>query len=159
MLPAAAVVHNPGNVAAFYDHHPEEHPLALQLGGMDPDILGEAAYLASNHGGFCEVNLNCGCPSQKAKKGCFGAELMNNHVTVKQIVSQMIRRVDADVAITVKCRLGVTPGRSTPEDLRNFIATCREAGAQRVILHARDCLLKGLSPAQNRTIPPLRYVF
>lgn len=132
-----------------------EPPITVQLGGRDPDTLAVAASLCEQFGGYDEINLNAGCPSTKAKRGGFGAELMLDPEVVRQIVYSM-RRQTSSVNITVKCRLGVT-GRDSWEDLVEFVNAVKAGGVNNMIIHARTCVLKGLSPAQNRTIPPLRY--
>jgi tRNA-dihydrouridine synthase A len=148
-----AIYYNATNLEPFLGHHDVEHPLAIQLGGSNPESLGEAAYLCESFAKFHEINLNCGCPSNKAKKAGFGAELMLEPELVRQITHEMKRRVTA-TEITVKCRLGVT-GRESFDDLIEFITNVKMSGITRVILHARSCVLKGLTPAQNRSIPPL----
>jgi len=132
----------------------EECPLAVQLGGSTVQELAEAAWICEKHGSYSEINLNTGCPSNKARRGGFGAELMLNPELVRQLVDGMSRRV-THTPITVKCRLGVT-GRETWEQLREFVEACRAGGVRRLIVHARCCVLRGLSPAQNRSVPPLR---
>jgi tRNA-dihydrouridine synthase A len=149
----SALVYNSKNLQPFLGHYDIEQPLAIQLGGCDPIKLGEAAYLCESFANFHEINLNCGCPSNRAKKCGFGAELMLEPDLVQQICYEMKRRVTS-TDITVKCRLGVT-GKESVEDLISFINKIRDVGIRKVILHARLCILKGLSPAQNRTIPPL----
>jgi tRNA-dihydrouridine synthase A len=153
MLMDNAVIFNPEALELFLGHSNEEHPLALQLGGNDPASLSHAASLAERFGGFNEINLNCGCPSNKAKKAGFGAELMLDSDLVRQIVYEMKRKV-ANIEVTVKCRLGVT-GKEAFEDLIDFIHAVKAGGVDKMIIHARSCVLKGLSPAQNRSIPPL----
>jgi len=132
-----------------------ESPVALQLGGNNPDTLGRAVEIVESYGGYDEINLNCGCPSNKAKKVGFGAELMLEHDLVRQLVSTMKRRAST-CDITVKCRIGTNRNDSW-EQLVSFVRACRDGGVTKMIIHARICMLSGLSPAQNRTIPPLRY--
>lgn len=132
-----------------------EEPLAIQLGGNDPQILSEAAYLIESFGGYSEINLNCGCPSNKAKKGKFGAELMLNPGGVREILSSMIRKTSS-TEISVKCRIGLN-SRCNWKDLLHFLEEVRSSGVRKVIIHSRICVLHGLSCAQNRVIPPLRY--
>jgi tRNA-dihydrouridine synthase len=129
----------------------------LQLGGNDPLKLGQAVELCEQYkgGNFCEINLNCGCPSNRAKKAGFGAELMMEPELVRQIVYEMKRR-SHKTEITVKCRIG-TNKRDKWEHLVEFINACKAGGVNRVIVHSRLCILNGLSPAQNRSIPPLIY--
>lgn len=151
----SAINWNPENLQPFLGHDDVEYPLALQLGGSDPKSMGAAAYLAESYGVYESINVNAGCPSNRAKKCGFGAELMLEPDLVKRIVYEM-KRVVARTDITVKCRLGVT-NRESWEELVEFIHAVKEGGVNHVIVHARTCVLKGLSPAQNRTIPPLRH--
>eukprot|EP01039_Chlorochromonas_danica_P008149 gene8151-8991_t len=155
MIMDNALIHNPENLEPFLGHHQDEHPLAVQLGGNDPERLAEAAQLVDSYQTFHEINLNSGCPSNKAKKGGFGAELMLDPDLVRRIVYEMKRRV-IHAEVTVKCRMGVT-GRESFQDLVDYLHSIRNGGVRRVILHARNCILKGLSPAQNRNVPPLQY--
>ena len=151
----SAINWNPENLQPFLGHDEVEYPLALQLGGSDPVKMGAAAYLAEGYGIYESINVNAGCPSNRAKKCGFGAELMLEPDLVKRIVYEM-RRVVARTDITVKCRLGVT-NRESWDELVEFIHAVKEGGVNHVIVHARTCVLKGLSPAQNRSIPPLRH--
>jgi tRNA-dihydrouridine synthase A len=149
-----ALTYNSTNLERFIGYNKDvEHPLAIQLGGCNPEKLGEAAYLCESFGSFNEINLNAGCPSNKAKKAGFGAELMLEPELVRRIVHEMKRRV-THTEITVKCRIGVTD-RESYEDLLEFVEAVRAGGVNHMIIHARSCVLKGLSPAQNRTVPPL----
>lgn len=132
-----------------------EPPLALQVGGNNPETLGKAVEVCESYGGFSEINLNCGCPSNKAKRAGFGAELMLDPNLVRQICSVMIRK-STNSDISVKCRIGLDQ-RDSFDELIQFVRACSDAGIQKMIIHARICILCGLSPAQNRTIPPLRY--
>jgi tRNA dihydrouridine synthase A len=166
MVMDEALVRNrsPEGMAAYIGHSSIEHPLVLQLGGSQPEYLADAAYLASKEGCFREINLNAGCPSDKAKAKMFGAALMLDGERLRQIVYEMQRKVSAyDCEITVKTRLGCIDNRGKKErhcrseSIDNLIDCVRSAGCRKIILHARDCLLGGLSPAQNRTVPPLRY--
>ena len=151
-----ALVWNARDLSSFLGHNTVEYPLALQLGGNDPERLGEAVSLAEAYGNYQQINLNSGCPSCKAKKAGFGAELMLEPSLTRRIVHEMVRRSN-HTEITVKCRLGVVPGRESWEELVEYIHAVRDGGVRHVIVHARTCLLKGLTPAQNRSIPPLRY--
>ena len=151
----AALNWNKHNLGQFLGHDNIEYPLALQLGGCEPKSMGEAAYLAKCYGKYESINVNAGCPSNRAKKAGFGAELMLEPELIKQIVHEM-KRVVTDVDITVKCRLGVT-NRESWDELIEFIQAVSDGGVRHVIVHARTCVLSGLSPAQNRTIPPLRH--
>lgn len=133
------------------DFHPEEHPLALQVGGSDPSALAECARIAEGWG-YDEVNLNVGCPSNRVRSGSFGACLMRNPDLVADCVSAMRHAVA--VPVTVKCRIGVD--EQNPESvLPRFIDTVADAGCRVFIIHARKAWLDGLSPAENRSIPPL----
>jgi tRNA-dihydrouridine synthase A len=164
-----ALINNSSNLEDFLGHHNgsklnyDPYPIAVQLGGCNAEHLGEAAYLCESHGPYSSINLNAGCPSKKAKKCGFGAELMLEPLLVRQIVSSMIRRV-SHTEVTVKCRIGVaqTQTQTTKEDyswndLVEFVEAVREGGVRHMIIHSRMCILQGLSPAQNRTVPPLRY--
>ena len=149
MVTAAAVIHGPRQRLLSYD--PAEHPVALQLGGSDPAQLAQAVRIAADFG-YDEVNLNCGCPSDRVQSGCFGAVLMENAPLVADCVTAM--RAAASVVVTVKCRIGVD--QQDPEAvLPAFLATVAAAGVQRFQIHARKAWLQGLSPKQNREVPPL----
>ena len=151
MVTAAAVIHGPRPRLLGYS--PEEHPVALQLGGSDPDELAQAVRLARDWG-YDEVNLNVGCPSDRVQSGCFGAVLMERPGLVADCVAAM--RAESPVPVTVKCRIGVDdqqPGRALPE----FLERVSAAGVTHFIIHARKAWLQGLSPKENREIPPLDY--
>jgi tRNA-dihydrouridine synthase A len=149
MVTAPAVVHGPK--PRLLDFSPVEHPVALQLGGSDPKELAQAVRIAAPWG-YDEINLNCGCPSDRVQSGCFGAVLMERPELVADCVSAMM--AETDVPVTVKCRIGVDD--QTPEDiLPRFIETIARAGVRHVIIHARKAWLQGLSPKENREIPPL----
>jgi tRNA-dihydrouridine synthase A len=149
MVTAPAIVHGPK--PRLLDFSPMEHPVALQLGGSDPAELAEAVRL-SRPWGYDEVNLNCGCPSDRVQSGCFGAVLMERPDLVADCISAMIS--ETDVPVTVKCRIGVDD--QNPEDiLPRFIKAVAGAGVRHVIIHARKAWLQGLSPKENREIPPL----
>lgn len=151
MVNAQAVIH--GNRDRLLGFSTCEHPVALQLGGADPRLLAEAARIGADWG-YDEINLNCGCPSDRVQSGCFGAVLMTKPALVGDCVAAMIAAQTRPV--TVKCRIGVD--EQDPEEvLPQFLATVRSAGVSRVIIHARKAWLKGLSPKQNREIPPLDY--
>ena len=131
----------------------EEHPVALQLGGNEPEKLAQAARLGAQWG-YDEINLNCGCPSDRVQRGAFGASLMKAPQLVADCVKAMKDVVD--VPVTVKHRIGI----DKVEDygfVRDFIGTVAEAGCTVFIVHARNAWLQGLSPKENRDIPPLRY--
>lgn len=151
MVTAPALVR--GGALHLLDFNEEEHPVALQLGGSDPTELALAAKLGAARG-YDEINLNCGCPSDRVQSGTFGAVLMREPGRVADCVSAM--RDAVDVEITVKCRIGVDdqdPEYVLPEFLARIIA----AGCERVTIHARKAWLQGLSPKENRDIPPLDY--
>lgn len=151
MVTAPALVR--GGALHLLDHHPDEHPIALQLGGADPFELAEAARFGAQ-AGYDEINLNVGCPSDRVQSGAFGAILMENPALVARCVSAMQAVVDVD--ITVKCRIAVDD--QEPEViLPEFLAHVVGAGCTRVTVHARKAWLKGLSPKENRDIPPLDY--
>lgn len=142
-----------GGALHLLKHSQQEHPLALQLGGSDPQELAQAAQLGAEVG-YDEINLNCGCPSDRVQSGAFGAVLMQSPDLVADCVAQMRSKVS--VEITVKCRIGVDE-QVPRETLPVFLEKIRAAGCQRVTIHARKAWLKGLSPKENRDIPPLDY--
>jgi tRNA-dihydrouridine synthase A len=151
MVTAPALVR--GGALHLLDFSPEEHPLALQLGGSDPVELATAAKLGAD-AGYDEINLNCGCPSDRVQSGTFGAVLMQHPRLVAECVAAMRDAVDVDV--TVKCRIGVDD-QEPQEILPDFLKHIENAGCKRVTIHARKAWLKGLSPKENRDIPPLDY--
>ena len=132
---------------------PSEQPLALQLGGSDPSALARCASIGADYG-YEEINLNCGCPSDRVQNGSFGACLMKTPEKVAECVSAMRNAVK--IPVTVKCRIGVDDCDDVPF-LMNFIETVKAAGCDTFIIHARKAWLNGLSPKENREIPPLRY--
>jgi len=151
MVTAAAIVH--GDRDRLLGFAPEEHPVALQLGGSEPALLARAVALARDWD-YDEINLNIGCPSDRVQSGCFGAVLMKQPSLVADCLAAMIAESPAEV--TVKCRIGVD--EQDPEAvLPAFLATVRDAGVRRVTVHARKAWLQGLSPRENREIPPLDY--
>ena len=131
----------------------EEHPVAIQLGGSDVNDLVKSAKIAEDYG-YDEINLNVGCPSDRVQKGRFGACLMLEPEHVAECLNAMQRNVN--VPVTIKCRLGVDHHEDY-EFLYNFVNIVQEAGIEHYIIHARNGILKGLSPRQNRHIPPLKY--
>jgi len=142
-----------GNVKRHLDYSDEEHPIALQLGGSDPADLAASAKLGEQWG-YDEINLNCGCPSERVQKGAFGACLMAEPKLVADCVKAMCDAVSIDV--TVKHRIGIDAITSY-DFVRDFVGTVAAAGSKTFIVHARNAILKGLSPKENREIPPLRY--
>ena len=151
MVTAAALVR--GDRAHLLAHNPEEHPLALQLGGSDPVELAQAARYGEL-AGYDEINLNVGCPSDRVQSGRFGACLMREPKLVADCVRAMCAAVS--IPVTVKCRIGVDD-QDDDADLFAFAACMVEAGVRVLIVHARKAWLKGLSPKQNREVPPLNY--
>ena len=144
-----------GDKQRFLGFNKQEHPVVLQLGGSDVAELSESCVIAQEFG-YDEVNLNVGCPSSRVQKGRFGACLMNEPELVLECVTTMKQSVN--IPISVKCRIGVDDNVSY-ENLSSFIEKITSTGIDTVIIHARIALLKGLSPKQNRTIPPLNYDF
>ena len=151
MITTGALLH--GDRARFLRFDPAEHPVALQLGGADPDALARCAEFGAQ-AGYDEINLNCGCPSDRVQEASFGACLMLNPERVAAAVSAMRRAVA--LPVTVKCRIGVDDSEEYPF-LRRFIETVAAAGCDTFIVHARKAWLSGLSPKENREIPPLQY--
>lgn len=142
-----------GRRTHLLDFHPGEHPVAVQLGGNNPDDLAAAARMCATRG-YDEVNLNVGCPSERVQDGEIGACLMAKPTLVADCIRAM--RSAVNVEVTVKCRLGIDHFDSD-DFLDTFVGTVAEAGCETFYVHARMALLKGLSPAQNRSIPPLRH--
>jgi tRNA-dihydrouridine synthase A len=151
MVTADAVIH--GDRARLLGFSPIEHPVALQLGGSDPAKLAQAAQTGADLG-YDEINLNVGCPSDRVQEGRFGACLMSEPELVGACVAAM--RAHQSVPVTVKCRIGIDD-QDEEEDLRRFIEVVASAGCTRFIVHARKAWLKGLSPKENREVPPLDY--
>jgi tRNA-dihydrouridine synthase A len=151
MVTTGALVHGPRTRLLAFD--PAEHPLALQLGGSEPADLAHCAKMAEDLG-YDEVNLNIGCPSERVQKGAFGACLMREPNLVRECVAAM--RAAVRIPVTVKCRIGVDD--QDPRDaLFGFVDTVSVAGCETFVVHARKAWLKGLSPKDNRDIPPLDY--
>ena len=134
-----------------------QSPIALQLGGSDPKALLESAYIAIDRG-YTEINLNCGCPSNRVQSGEFGASLMKKPETLNNCVRLLNSKLPTNIAVTVKTRLGVDDTYSY-DYLRNFIKRLTENGVNIFYIHARKALLNGLSPRENREIPPLNYIW
>jgi tRNA-dihydrouridine synthase A len=151
MVTAPAVIHGDRDRLLGFDA--AEQPVALQLGGSDPAQLAEAARIAEGFG-YVEINLNCGCPSDRVQSGSFGAVLMETPALVAECVAAMIEAVS--VPVTVKCRIGVDD-QNPAEVLPDFLAHVSAAGVDRFAIHARKAWLQGLSPKENRDIPPLDY--
>ena len=151
MVTTGALIH--GNVERHLRFHPAEQPIALQLGGSDPEELAHCAKLAERWG-YDEINLNCGCPSERVQRGAFGACLMAEPHLVAKCVSAM--REAVDIPVTVKHRLGIDRAEDYDFVLR-FVDALAGAGCATFIVHARNAVLKGLSPKGNREIPRLRY--
>ncbi|WP_194720951.1 tRNA dihydrouridine(20/20a) synthase DusA [Noviherbaspirillum malthae] len=141
-----------GDVPRHLDFNQEEHPVALQLGGSEPEDLAKSAKLGEQWG-YDEINLNCGCPSERVQKGAFGACLMGEPQLVADCVKAMRDAVSIDV--TVKHRIGIDDVESY-DFVRDFVGTIADAGCSTFIVHARNAILKGLSPKENREIPPLK---
>ena len=153
MLTANALLH--GDPERWLKHDPAEYPLALQLGGSEPEALYRAVRIAREFG-FCEINLNCGCPSDRVQNGAFGACLMRDADLVAACTAAMIDAAGDGPEITVKCRIGVDD--QDPEGvLPDFVDRVAASGVKRFIVHARKAWLQGLSPKENRTVPPLDY--
>ncbi len=151
MAPAVGLVR--GNPARWLSFHAEEHPLCLQLGGSDPTVLAQASVLAQD-AGFDEVNLNLGCPSPRVARGQFGAALMAKPALAADCIKAM--RDAVDIPVTAKIRVGIDE-LDSDRYLAEFVAHLQAAGCHAVIIHARKAWLSGLSPKQNREIPPLQY--
>ncbi len=151
MITTHALIH--GDVDYLLQYDALEHPLALQLGGSEPQALAHCAQIGSD-AGYDEINLNVGCPSHRVKSGRFGACLMLEPALVAECVAAMNARVS--IPVTVKCRIGVDQ-QDNYEQLHHFISTVATAGCRVFFIHARKAWLSGLSPKQNREIPPLQY--
>jgi tRNA-dihydrouridine synthase A len=151
MITTGALIH--GDVPRHLEFNKEEHPVALQLGGSEPEDLAQCAKLGEEYG-YDEINLNIGCPSERVQRGAFGACLMAEPQLVAACVAAIRRAVK--IPVTVKHRLGI----DKQEDysfVRNFVETVARAGCTTFIVHARNAVLKGLSPKENREVPPLKY--
>jgi tRNA-dihydrouridine synthase A len=153
MVTTGALLH--GDVGRHLNFNEEEHPVALQLGGSEPADLAHSAKLGEQWG-YDEINLNCGCPSERVQRGAFGACLMAEPALVADCVKAMRDAVSIDV--TVKHRIGIDSVESY-DFVRDFVGQIAEAGCSTFIVHARNAILKGLSPKENREIPPLKYDF
>ena len=153
MVTTGALLH--GDVPRHLRFNAEEHPVALQLGGSEPNELAHCARLAQTWG-YDEVNLNCGCPSERVQRGSFGACLMSEPALVRDCVKALCDATS--VPVTVKHRIGIDREEHY-EFMRDFVGTVADGGCRVFIVHARNAWLKGLSPKQNREVPPLRHHF
>jgi tRNA-dihydrouridine synthase A len=153
MVTTGAIIH--GDKARHLDFSDEEHPVALQLGGSEPEDLAKSAKFGEQWG-YDEINLNCGCPSERVQRGAFGACLMAEPQLVADCVKAMRDAVSIDV--TVKHRVGINEVDSY-DFVRDFVGAVADAGCHTFIVHARNAILTGLSPKENREIPPLRYAY
>ena len=152
MINANAIIH--GNSDRLLAYHPQEQPVALQLGGSEPAVLAQAAKIAAGYD-YDEINLNCGCPSPRVQQGAFGACLMREVELVAQCLNAMQEAVN--IPVTIKHRIGLDK-ETAYQPLADFVGTLREKTACRIfVVHARNAWLEGLSPKDNRDIPPLRY--
>jgi tRNA-dihydrouridine synthase A len=151
MVTAAALIH--GDAARLLEYDPAEHPVALQLGGSDPGMMARAARMGAE-AGYDEINVNIGCPSDRVQSGAFGACLMAQPDLVAECVERMRNAVD--VPVTVKTRIGIDDQDSV-EFLYAFVDAITDAGCETLIVHARKAHLQGLSPKENRNVPPLNY--
>jgi len=151
MVTTGAIIH--GDADRFLAYNPEEQPLALQLGGSEPEDLATCARIAQQRG-YDEINLNVGCPSDRVQRGRFGACLMLEPELVRDCMSAMIDAVD--IPVTIKTRLGVDDHYSY-QYMSDFVGRVAESGCEVFIMHARKAILAGLSPKQNRDVPPLHY--
>ncbi|MEZ5536412.1 MAG: tRNA dihydrouridine(20/20a) synthase DusA [Thiolinea sp.] len=151
MVTAGAILH--GDAERHLRFHPAEHPLALQLGGSEPADMARCAQIAQSYG-YDEVNINVGCPSERVQRGAFGACLMAEPQLIAECVKVM--QPEVDIPVTVKHRIGIDD-QEDYADMARFVETVADAGCRTFIVHARKAWLKGLSPKENRDIPPLRY--
>lgn len=151
MVTTGALLH--GEVGRHLDFSEQEQPLALQLGGSEPQDLAACVRLGAQWG-YREINLNCGCPSERVQRGAFGVCLMAEPNLVASCVRAMVQA--SDLPVTVKHRIGIDRIENY-EFVRDFVGTVAQAGCRTFIVHARNAWLKGLSPKENREVPPLRY--
>jgi tRNA-dihydrouridine synthase A len=151
MVTANAIYHGDADKLLRYDE--SEHPIALQLGGSDPAIMAQAASRAAS-AGYDEININVGCPSDRVQSGAFGACLMARPNIVADCYRAM--QAETDIPVTVKTRIGIDD-KDSDEFLGSFVNAVAEAGCQKFIIHARIAILEGLSPKENRKVPPLNY--
>jgi tRNA-dihydrouridine synthase A len=151
MITTGALIH--GDVRRHLEFNQQEHPVALQLGGSEPEDLARCAKLGEDYG-YDEINLNIGCPSERVQRGAFGACLMAEPPLVAECVSRI--RNEVSIPVTVKHRIGIDAVEEYAF-VRDFVGTVARAGCKTFIVHARNAVLKGLSPKENREIPPLKY--
>lgn len=151
MVTTGALLH--GDRERFLRFNAAEHPIALQLGGSNPDDLSQCAKIGEDFG-YNEINLNCGCPSDRVQRGIIGACLMGEPDLVAENIAAMIKTVK--IPVTVKCRIGID-NQDSEEFLDTFINKVKQAGCKTFIIHARKAWLQGLSPKENRTRPPINY--
>ena len=151
MITTGALLH--GDVERHLAFSEEEHPVALQLGGSEPDELARCAKLGERYG-YDEINLNIGCPSERVQRGAFGACLMAEPELVSSCISRI--RSEVQIPVTVKHRVGIDQVEEY-SFVRDFVGTVSQAGCRTFIVHARNAVLKGLSPKENREVPPLKY--
>lgn len=153
MIPADAICY--GKKDKILAFHPEEHPLSIQLGGSNIKYLKEACQIAEQYG-YDEINLNVGCPSDRVQEGQFGACLMQKPKLVADLISEM--QASVKIPVTIKHRIGVDDVEDY-DSFKNFVSLIASIGCKRFSIHARKAILSGLSPKENRTIPPLKYEF
>jgi tRNA-dihydrouridine synthase A len=155
MVTTGAIIHGDGGAQRFLGFNDEEHPVALQLGGSKPDELAQCAKIAEQFG-YDEVNLNVGCPSDRVQNNMIGACLMGH----PQLVADCIKSMQdaCDIPVTIKHRIGIDD-QDSYEQLHSFVKTIADTGCETFIVHARKAILQGLSPKQNREVPPLKYEF
>lgn len=153
MVTTGAIIHGKGGPERFLGYNQEEHPVALQLGGSKPAELAQCAKIAEEYG-YDEVNLNVGCPSDRVQNNMIGACLMGH----PQLVADCIKAMQdvCDIPITIKHRIGIDD-QDSYEELHHFVETVANTGCETFIIHGRKAILQGLSPKQNREVPPLRY--
>ena len=153
MVTTGAIIHGKGGPERFLGYNEEEHPVALQLGGSKPDELAQCAKIAEEYG-YDEVNLNVGCPSDRVQNNMIGACLMGH----PQLVADCIKAMQdaCDIPVTIKHRIGIDD-QDSYEELHHFVETVANTGCETFIIHGRKAILQGLSPKQNREVPPLKY--
>eukprot|EP00879_Flechtneria_rotunda_P031649 GHRR01034596.1.p1 GENE.GHRR01034596.1~~GHRR01034596.1.p1 ORF type:complete len:365 (+),score=55.04 GHRR01034596.1:341-1435(+) len=156
MVVDKTIIHSP-LLDKWLWYPPEQHPIVLQMGGNEPELLRQAAKIAATYG-YDEFNLNCGCPSDRvAGAGCFGASLMLQPELVARCMVAIAQGAGPDTPVSVKCRLGVDDADSYQQLMHFVNVVSTHGGVKNFIIHARKCILRGVSPAQNRSVPPLRH--